>query len=666
MHQDIVSRMDDLIQQIEYHRRKYYAENSSVISDFEYDELERELKELEQENPELIRPDSPSFRVGSGLASEHPERPHRTPMLSLGNAYNREELTDFLEKTGAEMGTSPLYAAELKIDGLSLSLVYERGVLARAVTRGDGRVGEEVTANARTIRQLPLRVKQWEDIPEMEVRGEVYMDKKTFEKLNDDRLEEGRPLFANPRNASAGSLRQLDSGETAKRGLSIFIYQSLGSWSDAIPSQHGRLQSLGQLGFPVNPHNRLMEDKESLFALIDEWDELRHTLNYDTDGVVIKVDNPELYQQIGYTAKAPKWAVAYKFAAEQATTRILSIEIQVGRTGVLTPVANFQPTPLAGTIVSRATLHNFDEIRKKDIRVGDWVFIEKGGEIIPKVVKVIEEKRTGQELEIRLPESCPRCGGETEREEDQVAIRCANLACPAQLERRITHFAARAAMDIQGLGKERVQQMVAAGILTDLPSIYNLNHEKLMQLDRVGDKWIANLLGEIEKSKHQPFSRVLFAVGIPMIGAKVAEILVDRFETYQALALAGEEEMAAIHGIGEKVAWSLFSHLRMESYQNAFLAFKEAGLSLEQERKEAEGELPLAGKTVVITGSFSIGSRTDLTQRMKALGAKVTSSITSNTDYLIAGEKAGSKLAKAQSSGVEIVDEEWVKQWSNH
>lgn len=665
MSQAVEKRMDELIEEIEFHRQKYYGEDNPVISDREYDLLEKELLDLEAAHPQLVRPHSPSFRVGSGLVDNHPSREHRTPMLSLGNAYNREDLENFLTRTGPDIGASPVYAAELKIDGLSLSVVYENGVLARAVTRGDGRVGEEVTANAKTIHELPLRVLAWSDIAEMEVRGEVYMSKTTFEKLNEQRLEEDKPLFANPRNAAAGSFRQLDSRETARRKLSMFVFQIVGPWAKAFNSHLASLKAAGELGFPVNPLTREIKGKTELFELIEEWAVLRRELEYETDGVVLKVDNPGLYERIGYTAKFPKWATAYKFPAEQATTQIHSIEIQVGRTGVLTPVANFAPTPLAGTTVSRATLHNFDEVKKKDIRVGDWVFIEKGGDIIPKVIKVIVEKRTGEEEEIQSPETCPRCGGETFREEDQVAVRCVNLACPAQLERRITHFAARGAMDIQGLGKERVQQMVAEGLIPDLPSIYRLTPEELWKLDRVGNKWISNLLGEIEKSKTRPFSKLLFAVGIPMIGAKVAEVLVEHFGSYDRLASAGEEEIAAIHGMGEKVAWSVFSHLRLDSFREAFAAFKELGLNLEEVIVSDDQPKPLAGKTLVVTGSFESGSRTELTALLKGLGAKVTGSVTGKTDLLLAGEKAGSKLAKAESLGVEIVNEEWVKQWQN-
>ncbi len=664
MSEQIAAKMDALIDQIDHHRLKYYRDSDPEISDQDYDALERELKALEEAHPELVRPHSTSFRVGAGMVSDHPEQAHRTAMLSLGNAYNEEDLAAFVERTSEAISAPPLYTAELKIDGLSLSVVYEYGVITRAVTRGDGKVGEEVTTNAKTIRDLPLRVPAWSDLPEMEVRGEVYLSRQTFQKLNEIRLAEDTPLFANPRNAAAGSLRLLDPKEVARRGLSMFVYQAVGSWADGIGSHLERLQQLAALGFPINPHNQAIHSLDELLALIDEWSRTRVALDYDTDGVVIKVDDPALYESIGYTAKFPKWAIAYKFPAEQATTQILGIEVQVGRTGVLTPVANFSPTPLAGTTVARATLHNFEEIRKKDIRIGDWVFIEKGGDIIPKVVKVVTTRRSGEEQVYTEPQFCPRCGGETERVEDQVALRCANLACPAQLERRITHFASRNAMDIGGLGKERVQQMVAAGVLTDLPSIYQLDAEKLNRLERVGDKWIANLLAEIEKSKQRPFSRLLFAVGIPMIGEKAAELLVRQWGSYARLAQAGEEEIAAIHGIGEKVAWSLFSHLRMASYREAFEAFARMGLQMEEEFAD-EGDKPLAGKTLVVTGSFERWDRKEVTALLKGLGGKVTSSVTKNTDYLVAGEKAGSKLAKAQSLNVEIVNEEWVIQCLN-
>jgi len=462
----------------------------------------------------------------------------------------------------------------------------------------------------------------------------------------------------------------MDSGEVAKRRLRIFVYQCFGPWAEDVGSHMTGLQKLGELGFPINPNNTLLHSHEELSALIDDWNVKRHQLPYETDGVVVKVDNLGYYDDIGYTTKFPKWATAYKFAAEQASTQLLKIEVQVGRTGVLTPVATFEPVQLAGTTVMRATLHNFDEIAKKDIRIGDWVFIEKGGEIIPKVVMVITEKRTGEEVPFAIPSHCPRCSGETVREPGEVAIRCVNLACPAQLERRVTHFAARAAMDIQGLGKERVQQLVAEKLVTDLPSIYKLTPHQLLKLERMGSKSMRNLLEEIGKSKQKPFSKLLFAAGIPMIGAKVAEVLIDVFPSYERLLTASEDEIASIHGMGEKVAQSLKKYLNMPGYSEMFAQFAELGLVLDdsatrQQALTEAGPKPLAGKTMVITGTFECGGRTELTELLKSLGANMTGSVTKKTDMLVAGDKAGSKLAKAESLGVEIVGEEWLKQWQN-
>lgn len=664
MNESPAMRMDALIDQIEHHRTLYYRDANPQISDAEYDALERELKALEKAHPDLVRPHSPSFRVGAGISDQHETVAHQHPMLSLDNSYDRGELLKYVERCQTAVGKPLAFTAELKIDGLSLSAVYVNGILQRAVTRGDGKVGEVVTNNAKTIDTLPLRIPAWSELPEIELRGEVYLARSKFEALNQRRLAEEEALFANPRNAAAGALRMLDSREVARRNLDIFIYQVIGDFPGMAATHFERLQQLGELGFPINPYNRLITDHDAWEGLLHEWQGLRSGLDYETDGIVIKVNDPSYYEEIGYTTKFPKWATAYKFPAEQGTTRIVDISIQVGRTGVLTPVAHFEPVALAGTTVTRATLHNFDEIEKKDIRIGDWVFVEKGGDIIPKVVKVILEKREGDAEPIPIPETCPRCGAETVREEDQVAIRCDNLACPAQLERRIRHFASRNAMDIQGLGKERVEQMVTLGLLKDLPGIYQLTRRELWKLDRVGDKWIRNLLKHIAASKEQPFARLLFATGIPMIGEKVAEQLVDRFGSYEALQNAEQAEIAAIHGLGEKVAESLFQHLRMPSYQAAFEAFAQAGLKLEHVRAE-RGAQPLEGKTIVVTGSFEDFSRKSITDALKALGAKVTSSVTKNTDLLVAGEKAGSKLAKAQALGIDIKDEEWMRQWQN-
>ncbi|MCB1049384.1 MAG: NAD-dependent DNA ligase LigA [Acidobacteria bacterium] len=666
MSSEIVQQMRALIDQIEYHRKRYYLMDDPEISDFEYDQLEKQLQQLEQKHPEQVQPDSPSFRVGSGIAENHPTVAHAQPMLSLENAYSLAEAQHFLKKAEEAVGFPLAYCVELKIDGLSLSVVYEYGVMVRAVTRGDGQVGEEVTRNAKTIRDLPLKVADWSAIPHMEVRGEVYFDRQTFLKINQQRLELGLPEFANPRNSASGSMRLLDSAEVAKRGLRMFVYQVIGP-AVGSDSHYANLQALKQLGFPINPHTQLLEPGQDLEPLLNQWETFRHQLDYETDGAVIKVDALAYHAEIGWTSKFPKWAIAFKFPAEQATTQILNISIQVGRTGVLTPVAEFESVQLAGTTVSRATLHNFEEIQKKDIRIGDWVFVEKGGEIIPKVIKVLTQKRSGAEQPFEIPKTCPRCGSAVEREEGLVAIRCVNLACPAQVERKIRHFASRNAMDIQGLGQEWVQQMVSKGLVRDVASLYQLNKDQLWQLDRVGERWIANLLGEIEKSKQQPFARVLFGVGIPMIGEKVADQLVEVFGSYDRLCQATVAEVAAIHGLGEKVAESLVHHLAMPETKALFEALRTAGLQLEAEQREpvSAEDLPLTGKTIVITGTLSQWSRTDAAKLLKSLGANVTDSVSKNTHILLAGEKAGSKLAKAQSLGIEIVGEDWLALWQN-
>lgn len=660
----VISRMRELIDQITYHRKKYYADADPEISDAEYDALEQALRDLESANPELIQDDSPSFRVGYGLVSRHPTVPHRRPMLSLENGYEIDDIRAFIARTSRAVGHTPVYSAEFKIDGVSLSIIFRNGTLHRAVTRGDGEVGEEVTLNAKTIRSLPLRIPQWERHEEVEVRGEVYLDRDTFSALNDQRMAQGLALFANPRNAAAGSLRLLDSAQAAKRKLRLFVYQALGPWADQRQTHSGVLKDLKGLDFPVNPYSTTVQSEPEILELIRDWQGLRNSLDYDIDGIVFKVDRPELYETIGATSKFPKWALAYKFPAEQATTSIRSIEIQVGRTGVLTPVAVFDPVSLAGTTVTRATLHNFDEIEKKDVRVGDWVFVEKGGDIIPKVVKPIPGRRRGDEQPFQPPTQCPSCGHAVLRDVTQVALRCPNKDCPAQRERQILHFASRDAMDIQGLGRKWVQKMVQKGILTDVSSIYRLDADKLRQLDQVTDQWetwINNLLTEIEKSKHRAFSRVLFGLGIPMVGQSVAEELVHHFGSLDALLAAREEDIAALHGLGDKVAQSVVSHLQRPDTQATLDALRAAGLQLTAPKTERTG--PLEGKTIVITGKLLNMTRQEATQLLKKLGAKVTSSVTSQTDLLLAGEKPGSKWTKAKQLQVKIVAEDWMVQW---
>lgn len=660
MSADVLNRMRELIRSIEHHRRRYYLDDAPEISDQEYDALERQLLDLERAHPELVQPDSPSFRVGGGVSTGHTSVAHLRPMLSLENAYSEEEVREFVARTQKTAGQPLQYSAEFKIDGLSLSVIYEFGILTRAVTRGDGETGEEVTLNAKTIEDLPLRVEAWTSHPSMEVRGEVYFDKTNFEAINEQRLNEGLALFANPRNAASGTMRMLDAREVAKRRLRIFIYQVLGQQLAETHSE--TLRATRALGFPVNPHNQVCHDEDELVELSHAWSKLRQDLAYEVDGIVIKVNHFSQHEPLGYTSKFPKWALAFKFPAEQATTMIRAITVQVGRTGVLTPVAEFEPIALAGTTVSRATLHNFEEIQKKDIRIGDTVFVEKGGDIIPKVVSVVEAKRDGSQVPFQAPSTCPSCGEKVARDEDQVAIKCVNLACPAQIERRIIHFASRNAMDIRGLGKEWVRQLVEQGLLDGLPSIFQLKYEDLVQLDRGGERWAKNLLEEIEKSKSKPFAKVLFAIGIPMIGEKVAEQLVAGFGSMKEMRSASVEQVAEIPGLGSKIGETLVAFLALPRTAEIIAQLQDHGLNFRTDAT-SPADQPLANTTIVLTGTLSNWSRSEAAEILKSLGANVSSSVSKKTDIVLAGDNAGSKLAKAQSLGIEIVSEDWLDQW---
>jgi len=656
-------RMRELIEQITYHRMRYYGQNDPEISDGEYDRLEAELRALERDHPELRQEDSPSLSVGAAERIAAGAKAHFSPMLSLENAYSFGEIAAFRLRLEHELGFSPDLCAELKIDGLSLSVVYEQGQLRHALTRGDGLQGEDVTAAARTIHSLPPFVSAWTGAERMEVRGEVYLDKASFQRLNAEREAAGLPAFANPRNSAAGTMRLLDVAEVARRGLSIFIYQMLG---DQPHSHFSSLSLLSELGFPVNPHNRLLKEGAGLEDLLHQWEAARHQLPYETDGAVIKLDAQPLRGRLGSTSKFPKWAVAFKFPAEQASTRIRHIHIQVGRTGVLTPVAEFDPVSLAGTTVSRATLHNYAELARKDIRLGDAVFVEKGGEIIPKVVKVITSRRDGSEQAIEPPSHCPSCGEPTVREAGLVAIRCVNLACPAQTEARILHFCGRDAMNIQGLGREWVQTLLQLGILSDLASIYELNAERLQGVERAGSRWIANLLEEVDRSRKQPFEKVLYALGLPMVGEKVAALLVARFGSLEALSMASEAELAAIPGIGEKIASSVRSQLNEEPTRALIHRLQGKGLSLAAATRTAQAtDLPLQGRNIVLTGSLNSMTRGEASDLLRSLGAQVQDAVTGTTNLVLAGEKAGSKLAKARSRGIEIVAEDWLEPWKN-
>jgi len=644
-------RIAKLSEEIRRHERLYYVENRPEITDAAFDALMRELVALEGEHPDLALPDSPARRVGGAPAEGFPTVAHRVPMLSLENAYSWEEAEAWHARVAKNLsGRSPAFVAELKIDGLSVSLRYEEGRLVRGATRGDGSRGEDVTGNVRTIRTIPLRIPETGTV---EVRGEVYYTKKSFEKLNADREADGEPVFANPRNAAAGTLRLLDSRETARRRLDAWLYAIVES-PHPPASQHEVLERLEAWGFPVNPHRRRCPAFEDVRAFVEDWGEKRHGLNFETDGVVVKVDRRALQEELGSTAKSPRWALAYKYPPEEATTVVRSIDVQVGRTGVLTPVAHFDPIPLAGTTVQRATLHNYEDLARKDVRVGDTVAVEKGGDVIPKITRVLLAKRPKGAKPFRMPERCPVCGEPVVQEEGEVATRCVNPACPAVVREALRHFCTRRAMDIEGLGEKLVDQLVTAGLLSDVASIYNLTAERLLGLERWGEKSASNLLAEIQKSKKNDLSRLLYGLGIRHIGEKAAKTLARHFGSLDALAAASQDELTAVEEVGPNTAVAIaawFSHPR---HRELVEKLRRHGVHLLAEQPAAAGG-PLSGRTVVITGTIPGVTRDEAAARLEAAGARMAGSVSKKTDFLVAGEDAGSKLSKAQELGVRTV-----------
>jgi DNA ligase (NAD+) len=645
-------RIRELAEEIRKHERLYYVENRPEIGDAEFDLLMRELTALEEQHPELARSDSPARRVGGAPAEGFATVDHRVPMLSLENAYSWEEAEAWHARVRKGLGgDSPAFVAELKIDGLSVSLSYENGLLARGATRGDGTRGEDVTDNVRTIRSIPLR------IPEtggLEVRGEVYYSKKAFEKLNSDREAEGEPVFANPRNAAAGTLRLLDSRETARRRLDAWLYAIVGARKPPA-SQGASLEKLKSWGFPVNPHWRRCPTFDDVRAFVEEWAEKRHTLDFETDGVVVKVDESRLQEELGSTAKSPRWALAYKYPPEEATTVVRSIDVQVGRTGVLTPVAHFDPVLLGGTTVQRATLHNYEDLARKDVRVGDTVAVEKGGDVIPKVTRVLLEKRPRGAKVFRMPAKCPVCGEPVVQEEDEVATRCVNPACPAVVREALRHFCTRKAMNIEGLGDRLVDQLVTKGLLTDVASIYDLTADKLAGLERWGEKSAGNLIAEIQKSKGNDLSRLLFGLGIRHIGEKAAKTLAQHFGSLDALAAASAEKLTAVEEVGPNTAAAIAAWFKHPRYRELIEKLRRHGLNFASAKRGRSSTGPLAEKTVVITGTLPEVTRDEAAARLEAAGAKVASSVSKKTDFLLAGEEAGGKLGKARELGVRIV-----------
>lgn len=648
-----------LRREIRHHEFLYYVLDAPEITDAEYDALMRRLQELERAYPDDVPPDSPTRRVGGKVSPEFTEVRHMTPLLSLGNAFSDEELAAFdaRVKSGLPEGSEVEYVFEPKIDGLACSLIYENGRLVRAATRGDGEVGENVTANVRTIRSIPLtlNVKEGEEVPELlDVRGEVYMPRHAFMKLNEQRSEAGENEFANPRNAAAGSLRQLDPKVTASRQLSFFAY---GVGAGNKDKHSASLAMLHDYGFKVSEGYAVVKNINEAIAKIKDFAAKRQSLAYDTDGAVIKVN--AVYQQniLGATGKDPRWAIAFKFPPEQAETKLEDIIIQVGRTGVLTPTAVLTPVKLSGSTISRATLHNEDFIRSKDIRIGDTVVINKAGEIIPEVLHVVKEKRTGAEQEFFMPAECPECGWKTERLNGEAAIRCTNPHCPALGREGLIHFASKGAMDIDGCGPAVINQLLDNGLISDPADLYLLVKPQLTALERMGDKSADNLLNAIAESKKQNLDRLLFALGIRHVGAKVARLLALHFGSMEKLMAAETDEIAAIEDIGPKIAESVVTYFASPVNIDLIERLKELGLNMEMEAAELDTAHPFYGKTMVFTGTMPTLDRATAQTMAQQVGAKVTGSVSKKTDYVVAGAEAGSKLTKAQQLGVTVIDE---------
>jgi DNA ligase (NAD+) len=644
-------RAEELRDEIRRHER-LYAEARPEITDAEFDRLMRELIDLEEGHPELDDPNSPSRRVG-GLPAEGFETVvHAAPMLSLENAYTWEEAEAWLARAARFLGRPPGgFVAELKIDGLSISLRYEGGSLVRGATRGDGVRGDDVTENVRTIRSIPLRI---DESSRLEVRGEVFYTKKAFARVNAEREAEGEPLFANPRNAAAGTMRLLDSRITAKRRLDAWLYAI--AESDAPPASQGAtLETLQRLGFPVNPHWRRCETFEEVRAFVDSWSEKRHGLDFETDGIVIKIDDRQTQEELGATAKSPRWALAFKYPAEEAATVVREIGVNVGRTGTLTPVAHFDPVRLGGTTVRRATLHNYEDLARKDVRVGDTVVVEKGGDVIPKVVRVLLEKRPEGAPAFVMPSRCPVCGDPVVREEGAVATRCVNPACPAVVREALRHFCGRRAMNIEGLGDRLVDQLVTAGLLSDVASIYDLKAKDLAELERWGEKSAANLIAEIEGSKAAGPARLLFALGIRHVGEKAARTLATHFGSLDAVASAGEEELQEAEEVGPNTAAAIASYFSHPRHRELVEKLRRHGLRFEGEGAPRVTAGPLKGRTVVITGTLPGISREEAAGRLEEAGARITGSVSKKTDFVLVGESAGSKLEKARTLGVRTV-----------
>jgi DNA ligase (NAD+) len=659
---DLDKKIESLREKIRHHEYLYYVVDNPEISDADFDKLMRQLKDLEAEHPELVTPDSPTQRVGGKPREGFVKVPHSSPMLSLDNTYSEEELRDWERRVHELSGRKDVdYVCELKLDGMSLALIYEEGKLVRGITRGDGSVGEDVTLNVRTVRSVPLSIPKEKlkkaGIPaDFEVRGELLMPTESFKKINEERERNGLPTFANPRNFTAGTVRQLDSNITAARRLDYFPYILLQNGRTYFDHHSKTLSALEAAGFKVNPNHKLVRSMDEVWAFIQRWEEKRDSLPYEIDGIVVKVDRTSLQDELGFTGKAPRWAIAYKYAARAGITKLEKVRWQVGRTGKLTPVAELVPVSIGGTTVRNATLHNMDEIQRLGVKVGDWVQVERGGDVIPKVAQVIDDKDhpRGKE-EIEVPEKCPVCGTKVVRTEGEVDYRCVNANCPAKLAGTILHFASRGVMNIDGMGDALVGQLTERGLVKNVADIYKLTKADLLSLERMGDKSAQNILDEIENSKKLPLERVIYGLGIRMVGERTAQFLAEHFGSMEALESAGVEELQDVNEVGPRIAESIVEFFSIAANRKLVGRLREAGLTLTGKKKQRGTKL--VGKTFVLTGTLAHFTRDEAKKMIEDAGGKVTGSVSKKTDYVVAGVDAGSKLDKAKELGVKVIDE---------
>ena len=654
----VKKKIERLRRKIDHHNYRYYVLNQPEVSDYEYDRLYKELQGLEQKYPQYVTPDSPTQRVGGVPLTTFETVEHRIKMLSLENTYSEDEVRDFDRRIRRIVKKSFKYETTLKVDGVAVTLKYYRGCFIQGATRGDGVYGDDITQNLKTIHSVPLRLLGKEaGIQDIEVRGEVYLSKDSFLALNREREESGEPLFANPRNAAAGTLKLQDPRVVAGRGLDIFIHTVPVSPGSNYRSHYEVLKLLHGAGFKIIPHAALCTNIREVFDYIAHWRDKRDKLDFEVDGLVIKVDDFDVREDIGFTAKSPRWAIAFKYPAKQATTRLRDIQLQVGRTGRVTPVAILDPVPLSGSTISRATLHNEDEIGRRDIRIGDWVIIEKGGEVIPKVVEAVTEKRTGKEKRFRFPSKCPVCNQKIYRLPDEADWRCVNSSCPAQIKGKILHFASRQAMDIEGLGNVLVDKLVDTGIISRFDDIYRLDAGELADIDRMGEKSALNLIDSIEQSRGRPFTSVLYALGIPNIGINASHLLAEKFGSIEAIMNATDEDLLEVDGIGGIIAKSIINYFNIKGNVDTIQNLKRFGLNFSTEHRKTT-EYPLAGKSFAFTGELDSMTREEAEDAVRKLGGHPASSVSKNTDFLVRGKNPGSKYDKARKLGIEIVDEQ--------